>query len=140
MLIGVALGWQAAATVALLRPAIGWLRTLLASLVPLNPPEGGGREAIFGAEITSESVLSGLASPALEPRPPIDPEVSRLPEAGPAPALGPETDPDQRSFISRLAEPIVLQLRQIEFPGGDLLVATAAFLLVWRWLWRGVAA
>jgi hypothetical protein len=54
--------------------------------------------------------------------------------------VDPETDPDQRSFVSRLAEPIVLQLRQIEFPGGDLLVATAAFLLVWGWLWRGVAA
>jgi leader peptidase (prepilin peptidase)/N-methyltransferase len=140
MLIGVGLGWQAAATVAVLRPAIGWLRTLLASLVPLNPPDVGGRGAVFGAETTSESVLSGLASPALEPWRPIDPGVSLLPEAGPAPAVDPETDPDQRSFVSRLAEPIVLQLRQIEFPGGDLLVATAAFLLVWGWLWRGVAA
>lgn len=139
MLIGVALGWQAAATVALLRPAIGWLRALLASLVPPLPPDGGCGGANFGTETSSESALSGLASPSSEPPPPIDPGVSPLPEAWPAPALCPETDADQRSMLSRLAEPIALYFQQIELPGGDLLVATAAFLLVWRWLWRGLA-
>ncbi len=138
MLIGVALGWQAAAAVAVLRPVVGWLRALLASLVPPAPPAGDGDGASFGTETSSESFPSDLASTAAEPLSPIDPGVSLITEAGPAPASRPETDPDQTSFLSRLAEPIALQLQQIEWPGGDLLVATAAFLLAWRWLWQGV--
>ena len=40
MLVGAILGWQAAACIALLRPVVGWLRAMLASLVPPDPLRG----------------------------------------------------------------------------------------------------
>lgn len=138
MLIGVALGWQAAATIALLRPAIGWLRALLASLVPPIPPGGEYDGAVFETEASSESARSDLASATAEPWSSIDPEGSPLPEVGASPALRPPADPDRGPFLSRLVEPITLQFQQNEYPGGDLLMATAVFLLAWRWLWWGL--
>jgi hypothetical protein len=46
---------------------------------------------------------------------------------------------DRGPFLARLVDPIALYLQRRELPGGDLMVATAAFLLAWRWLWRAGA-
>lgn len=138
MLIGVTLGWQAAATIALVRPVIRWLRALLASLVPPDPPCGDVVVASFGAEDASESDPSGLALASAEPLSPIDPDGAPLPEVGSVPALRPASDPDREPFLSRLTELIALQFQQNAYPGGDLMVATAVFLLAWSWLWQGL--
>lgn len=139
MLVGAILGWQAAACIALLRPVVGWLRALLASLVPPDAPEGDGNCADVTTGEFSESIQSVFASPAGEPPSSINSGSSPLPEPGPGAVSRPETAGDRGPFLARLVEPIARYLQRRELPGGDLMVATAAFLLAWRWLWRAVA-
>ena len=139
MLVGAILGWQAAACIALLRPAVGWFRALLASLVPPDAPAGDGNNADVTTGEFSESIQSVLASPEGELTSSIDFRSSPLPEPGPGAVSRPETAGDRGPFLARLVEPIARYLQRRELPGGDLMVATAAFLLAWRWLWRAVA-
>lgn len=139
MLVGAILGWQAAACIALLRPVVGWLRAMLASLVPPDPPAGDGKNADGTTGEFSESIQSGLASLEGELPSSIDPGSSSLPEPGPGAVSRPEKACDRGPFLARLVDPIALFLRRQELPGGDLMVATAAFLLAWRWLWRAGA-
>ena len=139
MLVGAILGWQAAACIGLLRPVVGWLRAMLASLVPPDPPAGDGKNADGTTREFSESIQSVLASPEGELPSSIDPGSSSLPEPGPGAVSRPETACDRGPFLARLVDPIALYLQRQELPGGDLMVATAAFLLAWRWLWRAVA-
>lgn len=139
MLVGAILGWQAAACIALLRPVFGWLRGLFASLVPPDAPAGDGDSADLTTGEFSESIRSVFASPGGEPLSSIDPGSSPLPEPGPGAVSRPEKAGDRGPFLSRLVAPIARNLRQREFPGGDLMMATAAFLLAWRWLWQLVS-
>lgn len=140
MLVGAILGWQAAACIAVLRPVVGWLRALLASLLPPDAPAGDGTCAGLTTEEFSESIQTVLASPPGEPPLSIDSGSSPLPALRLAAVSRPETAGDRGPCLQRLIEPIAWYLQQRELPGGDLIVATAAFLLAWRWLWRAVAS
>jgi hypothetical protein len=139
MLVGAILGWQAAACIALFRPVFGWLRGLFASLVPPDAPAGDGDSTDLTTGEFPESIRSVLASPEGEPPSSIDPGSSPLPEPGTVAVSRPEPAGDRGLSLSRLIEPIARYLQRRELPGGDLMVATAAFLLAWRWLWRAVA-
>ena len=142
MLVGAVLGWQAAAAAALLLPVIGTLRSLLASLIPPDPPvhsavAPGPAGAIhpFSESIQSEGVS--------------DPETatgSTDQESSPAafpraePAASPADHRARGPFVGRLAIPVIWYFRRKSVPAGDLVVATAIVLLAWRWLWRGALA
>jgi hypothetical protein len=139
MLGGAILGWQAAVCIALLRPVFGWLRGLFASLVPPDAPAGYADSTELTTGEFSESIRGVLASPEEEPSSSIHSGSSPLPEPGSVAVSRPETAGDRRPSFSRLIEPIARYLQRRELPGGDLMVATVAFLLAWRWLWQLVA-
>ena len=139
VLIGAALGWQAAACIALLRPVFGWLRSLLASLIPPEPPAGPGDATDVVAAPFPESVRTDSSSSPAHVPSSTEPGPSPPAEVGAASAPRPGPRRQQGPLLIRLAEPISRQLRRRDLQGGDLLLATAVFLVAWRGLWRMVA-
>jgi len=142
MLVGAALGWQAVGGAALLLPLIGMLRSLLASLIPPDPPVGspatsGSAGAIhpltesFQSEWASLAEISALAT---------DPESSPALPPGAEPAVSPAANGIPGPFVARLAIPVIRHFQHKNLPAGDLVVATAVILLAWRWLWQGSLA
>jgi len=144
MLTGAALGWQAVACAALLRPIVGVLRSLLASLIPPEPP------------VEPESLADEAAATVPDPfTGPIQSAGASGPEAAAGstdsgsslagqpngPSVAPPADDGRRGrFWGRLALPVLRHFQRESVPAADFFVATAVILLAWRWLWRGALA
>ena len=142
MLVGAALGWQAAGGAALLLPVIGTLRSLLASLIPPDPPVGSPATSGPAGAIQplTESFQSEWASPSETSAGATDSESSPALPPGAEPAAPPADNRIPGPFVARLAIPVIRHFQRKGLPAGDLVVATAVVLLAWRWLWRGSLA
>ena len=142
MLVGAVLGWQAAGGAAILLPVIGALRSLLASLIPPDPPvDTPAAPGPAGAiHPFPESIQSEGASDLETATGSTDPESSPAAHPRAEPAGPPAVNRDRGAFVVRLAITAICYFQRKSVPAGDLVVATAVVLLAWRWLWRGALA
>lgn len=140
MLVGAALGWQAAAGVAVLLPCVGWLRGGLASLVPPDPPPATPTGLADSPTAPTRSIQSEAATAPETPVESTKPADGTLPSGEEDRSRPPSSVPPAGAFLVRLTAPVIGYLREKNRIGGDLVVSAALVLLVWRWVWVGVTS
>jgi len=113
LLAGATLGWQAVAGIAWLTPVCAMGRRAVGSLIPPSPPPGDPLSAFppSVSESNGEGGSEGIVVAGTDPA-----DVPGVPAS-----------------LGRLWEPCPAWLRAAGSTAGDLVLATAIQLVVWRW-------